>query len=104
MPAKKEAAAPVKAAPKRTTPAKGEKLVCETCGLGIIVDEVSGVVAFEELICCGTPMKAKAAPAKKSPAAAKAPASAKTPAATKSPAAAKTPAKTKAPAKKPAKK
>jgi hypothetical protein len=98
MPAKKEAAAPVKAAPKRTTPAKGEKLVCETCGLGIIVDEVSGVVAFEELICCGTPMKAKAAPAKKSPAAAKAPA------ATKSPAAAKTPAKTKAPAKKPAKK
>jgi len=85
MPTKKEAAAPVKATPKRKTPAKGEKLVCETCGLGIIVDEVSGVVAFEELICCGTPMKAKPAAAKKAAPAAKKPAAAKTPEVKKAP-------------------
>lgn len=58
MPAKK-------AAPRKKVPAKGEKLVCETCGLGVVVDDVTGVVLFEELVCCGKPMKLKQTPAKK---------------------------------------
>jgi hypothetical protein len=107
MPVKKTAPAPVKAAPKRKVPVKGEKLVCETCGLRIIVDKVSGVVAFEELICCGAPMKAKTKSAKKKDSVAeKAPAAKKTPtvkkavAVAKTPTVAKTPAAKKAPIKK----
>ena len=42
-----------KAITKKKVPAKGEKLVCETCGLGVVVDDVTGVVLFEELVCCG---------------------------------------------------
>ena len=107
MPVNKEAPAPVKAAPKRKAPVKGEKLVCETCGLRIIVDKVSGVVAFEELICCGTPMQPKTKSSKKkAPVAEKEPAAKKTPpvkkaaAVAKTPAAVKTPAAKKAPIKK----
>ena len=65
MPVKKATPMPVKkAALKKKVPAKGEKLVCETCGLGVVVDEVSGVVLFEELVCCGKPMKVKKIPVK----------------------------------------
>lgn len=64
MPAKK-------ATSKKKAPVKGEKLVCETCGLGVVVDEVSGVVLFEELICCGKPMKSKKTPSQKTPTAKK---------------------------------
>ena len=64
--------APAKAASKAKTPAKGDKMVCETCGLGIIVDEISGVTVYEELVCCGVPMKQKASVVKKAPAAKKA--------------------------------
>jgi hypothetical protein len=63
----KEASMPVKKVTQKKAPAKGEKLVCETCGLGVVVDEVSGVVLFEELICCGKPMKSKKTPSKKAP-------------------------------------
>jgi predicted amidohydrolase len=49
------------AASKRA--AKSDKLVCETCGLSLIVDEW-GDVYGEELICCGVPMKQKARRAK----------------------------------------
>ena len=57
--------APAKATSRAKTPAKGDKMVCETCGIGIVVDEVSGVTMFEELICCGVPMKQKATVVKK---------------------------------------
>jgi hypothetical protein len=55
---------PVAAAKKtaRKT-AKSDKLVCETCGLSLIIDEW-GDVYGEELICCGTQMKPKASKAK----------------------------------------
>jgi hypothetical protein len=43
--------------------AKSEKLVCETCGLTLVVDEW-GDVYGEELICCGTPIKKRAPRAK----------------------------------------
>ncbi len=42
---------------------KGQALACEVCGLSVVVDEIGGV-AFEEdsvLLCCGKPMKEKAA-------------------------------------------
>ena len=66
MPVKKATPRPVKkATTKKKVPAKGEKLVCETCGLGVVVDDVTGVVLFEELICCGKPMKLKQTPPKK---------------------------------------
>jgi len=54
-------AAAKKTAVKKTT--RSDQLVCETCGLSLIVDEW-GDVYGEELICCGTPMKAKARKAK----------------------------------------
>lgn len=73
MPVKKATPMPVKrATTKKKIPAKGEKLICETCGLGVVVDEVSGVTIFEELICCGKPMKSKRTPSKKTPATKKA--------------------------------
>jgi len=65
-PDSKSAAQAKPAATKKRTPARGEKLVCETCGIGVVVDEVTGVVLFEEIICCGKPMKPKAAAAKQS--------------------------------------
>ena len=72
MPVKKAAPMPVKKAiPKKKVPAKGEKLVCETCGIGVVVDETTGVVLFEELICCGKPMKSKKTSPKKAPVAKK---------------------------------
>ncbi len=38
---------------------KGDKFVCGTCGLSMVVDECGDVVAAEEIICCGKPMKQK---------------------------------------------
>ena len=55
--AQKPVAAVKKPTSRKTT--RGEKLVCETCGLSLIVDEW-GDVYGEELICCGTPIKPKA--------------------------------------------
>ena len=70
---KKASSLPLKkATTKKKVPDKGETLVCETCGLGVVVDDVTGVVLFEELICCGKPMKAKKTSPKKAPAAKKA--------------------------------
>ena len=74
MPVKKAAPATAKkVTAKNKAPAKGDKLVCETCGLGVLVDDVDGVVAFEELICCGQPMKAKKPAARRGPMAKKPP-------------------------------
>ena len=41
---------------------KGDSLVCEVCGLSVVVEEVSGIAVAEEsvLLCCGKPMKEKA--------------------------------------------
>ena len=70
---------PAKAAPKKTAAAKatakpaakkrvskGEKVMCEVCGLAVTVEEIGGIAVSEEttLICCGKPMKTRKAPAK----------------------------------------
>ena len=38
---------------------KGDKYVCNVCGLVISVDKACGCVESCELICCDKPMKAK---------------------------------------------
>jgi hypothetical protein len=43
---------------------KGDVLVCGSCGLAVTVCDECGCETHE-LICCGTPMKKKAAPKKK---------------------------------------
>jgi hypothetical protein len=47
---------------------KGDSLVCEVCGLGVVVDEISGYTEESVLLCCGKPMRQRAkrsSPAKK---------------------------------------
>ena len=64
----KKSTAPVKKSTAKTTSrrnyGKGDNLVCEICGLSVIVDEFGDVVGAEELICCGEVMKPKAKKAK----------------------------------------
>jgi hypothetical protein len=55
-----------KAATKEKKTAKkkissGDSLVCDVCGMSVIVEEVGGVPVAEEtvLLCCGKPMKTK---------------------------------------------
>ncbi|HJX02929.1 MAG TPA: hypothetical protein VJ488_00065 [Dehalococcoidia bacterium] len=75
-PAKKKAtakkAAPIKkavAAVKKAVPAKaksknikkGAKFECAVCGMAITVDRACGCVGVCDILCCGKPMKAKAA-------------------------------------------
>ena len=64
--AKKTGAAKA-AAPAKKRVSKGESLVCEVCGLSVVVDEIGGVAVAEEdvLVCCGKQMKTKKAVAKK---------------------------------------
>ena len=38
---------------------KGDKYVCNVCGLAISVDKACGCVESCEIICCDKPMKAK---------------------------------------------
>ena len=54
-----------KAAPKKRV-SKGESVVCEVCGLAVVVEEVGGIAVSEEttLLCCGKPMKVHKALAK----------------------------------------
>jgi hypothetical protein len=40
---------------------KGESYVCGVCGLAVSVDEVCGCVDVCDIICCGKPMKMRAA-------------------------------------------
>jgi len=54
--AKKPAA---KITKKKKAFTKGDKYVCNVCGLVISVDKACGCVESCELICCDTPMKAK---------------------------------------------
>ena len=61
----KKAAAPRKRTAKRKVD-KGDSLVCEVCGLSVVVEEVGGMAVTEEsvLLCCGKPMKEKASKVK----------------------------------------
>ena len=60
----KTAAAAKNPAKKRVN--TGDSLVCEVCGMSVIVEEIGGIPVAEEtlLLCCGKPMKAKASKAK----------------------------------------
>ena len=73
MPVKKAAPMPMKkATPKKKAPAKGEKMICEECGLVAVIEMPSLSEVTEELMCCGKPMKLKKTRSKKAPAAKKA--------------------------------
>jgi hypothetical protein len=65
-----KAAAPVKKAAAKAPAGKrlnkGDSLVCETCGLTVVVDECGDVVAAQEIICCEQSMKPRASRAKSS--------------------------------------
>ena len=66
--APEKAATAAKKSPAKRKMNKGDSLVCEVCGLGVVVDEISGYVEESALICCGEAMKPKAkktSPAKK---------------------------------------
>lgn len=71
-PAKKTATAKAAATAKKRV-SKGESMVCEVCGLAVVVDEVGGVAVAEEdvLVCCGQPMKTRKTAASKKAAATK---------------------------------
>jgi hypothetical protein len=45
---------------------KGETLSCEVCGVAVVVDEIGDYGYAEEsvILCCGKPMKQKAAKSK----------------------------------------
>lgn len=45
---------------------RGDSVVCEVCGLSVVVEEVGDVAVSEEttLFCCGKPMKAHRSPRK----------------------------------------
>ena len=61
----KKAVAPRKRTAKRKVN-KGDSLVCEVCGLSVVVEELGGIAVAEEsaLLCCGKPMKGKASKTK----------------------------------------
>ena len=52
-----------KKTPIKKNVSKGQALACEMCGMSVIVEEIGGVVVEEDsvLLCCGKPMKDKAA-------------------------------------------
>lgn len=64
-----KAAAPAKKAPAKKAPARakkesvsqGQSYACEVCGLVVSVDETCGCVEACDIVCCGEPMKKKAA-------------------------------------------
>jgi hypothetical protein len=43
----------------------GDKLVCEVCGISMVVDECCGLTEYHEIVCCGKPLKVKKSAAKK---------------------------------------
>ena len=57
----KKVAAPEKKTTRKKVK-KGDSLVCNVCGLSVVVEEIGGMVVGEEdvLLCCGEPMKRKA--------------------------------------------
>ncbi len=78
MTTKKRTRTPAKKAPaaaRKQTAArkisKGEGLVCEVCGLSVLVDEYNGYAEETTLVCCGVPMKNRARGARRKAAAKK---------------------------------
>ena len=65
MPIEKDMSGAEQAKREKKIPIKGEKLVCDICGLSLVIDEVSGSLTFEEPVCCGKPMKLQPSPVKK---------------------------------------
>jgi hypothetical protein len=61
-----------KAIHKKKALVKGDKLVCDGCGLTAVIEMPSLTEVTEEIVCCGKPMKLKQTPAKKAPVAKKA--------------------------------
>ncbi len=63
----KAAATKVKTTPKKAATkrglSRGQKVACDVCGLIVTVNEIGDDVYEEDdvLLCCGKPMKAKAA-------------------------------------------
>jgi hypothetical protein len=56
--------APAKKAARKTITrkySKGDTLVCEVCGLEVVVDTASGLEAESAIICCEKPMKLRKA-------------------------------------------
>ena len=55
-----------KRAPAKKRVSKGESVVCDVCGLSVVLEDVGGVVTSEEttLLCCGKPMKTRKPAAK----------------------------------------
>ena len=54
--------ASIKSTPKtasKKTVSRGESLVCEVCGLSVMVEQVGDIVIRQDdiLLCCGKPMK-----------------------------------------------
>jgi len=47
---------------------KGDSLVCDVCGLSVVVEEIGGLAVAEEstILCCGKPMKTKVSASKTS--------------------------------------
>ncbi len=62
-PVKKSASKAVaKKAPARVARAKrGDGYECAVCGLAVTIDEACDCIDVCDIICCGKPMKAKAA-------------------------------------------
>lgn len=56
---------PAKIAAKKRV-SKGESIVCEVCGLSVVVEQVGDIVVSRGsvLLCCGKPMKQKAGKAR----------------------------------------
>lgn len=48
-----------KAVSKKKVAKKGDKYVCDVCGLVVSVDNACGCVESCDLICCGEQMKSK---------------------------------------------
>jgi len=60
-----KAEAPAKATAKKRI-RKGESLVCEVCGLSVVVEKVGSITLSQAsaLLCCGKPLKKRASKAK----------------------------------------
>jgi hypothetical protein len=45
----------------RNKPNKGDSVVCEVCGLSLVIEQLGGIAVAEEtaLFCCGEPMKTR---------------------------------------------
>jgi hypothetical protein len=55
----------VKKATTKKRVSKGDAMVCEVCGLSVVVEQVGDIVVREDnvLLCCNKPMKKRASKA-----------------------------------------